>query len=338
MTALKEYQRLECTGLWREAEGAQRREVIVAFGDATLVISDARSARALAHWSLPAVVRLNPGTRPARFAPGPEAGEELELDDDAMVAAIAKVHALIAARRPHPGRLRTMLLGAALALVLGIGLLWMPRAIIAHTAGVLPAAKGAEIGRMALADLSRLTGAPCSAQEGREALTRLRDRLLGPAGEIAVLPAGLTRTANLPGGLILLPRTLVEGAAGPEVVAGAILAEAERSRAGAPMADLLRHAGFAATLRLLTTGELSADAVAGFGEALLERPAVKLADAALITRFAAAKLPSTPYARALDPTGESVLGLIEADPMRDISTEPVLSDGDWVALQDICSG
>ena len=60
MTALPEYQRLECSGLWRDGPGAQRREVIVAFGDATLVIADARSDRALAHWSLPAVLRLQP--------------------------------------------------------------------------------------------------------------------------------------------------------------------------------------------------------------------------------------------------------------------------------------
>ena len=49
MTALTEFQRLECTGLWREAPEAQKREVIVSFGDATLVLSEARSQRALTH-------------------------------------------------------------------------------------------------------------------------------------------------------------------------------------------------------------------------------------------------------------------------------------------------
>ncbi|MGL4279888.1 MAG: hypothetical protein ACRCS0_05955, partial [Albidovulum sp.] len=66
MTALREYQRLESTGLWRDAPGAQKREVFVAFGDATLVISEAKSHRPLTHWSLPAIQRLNPGQMPAR--------------------------------------------------------------------------------------------------------------------------------------------------------------------------------------------------------------------------------------------------------------------------------
>ncbi|MCB2149812.1 MAG: hypothetical protein KDE06_00400, partial [Rhodobacteraceae bacterium] len=100
MTALPEYQRLESTGLWRASPDGQRREVLVVFGDATLVISDTRTAAALAHWSLPAVIRLNPGKRPALFAPGAEAGEELEIEDATMIAAIGKVHRLIEARRP----------------------------------------------------------------------------------------------------------------------------------------------------------------------------------------------------------------------------------------------
>ena len=58
MTALKEYDRIEATGLWRANADAQRREVIVSIGDATLTISD-HNDRALAHWSLPAIERAN---------------------------------------------------------------------------------------------------------------------------------------------------------------------------------------------------------------------------------------------------------------------------------------
>ena len=338
MTALKEYQRLECSGLWRDAEGAQRREVIVSFGDATLVISDARNTRALAHWSLPAILRLNPTDQPARYAPGPDAGEELEIEDDTMVAAIAKVHALIEARRPHPGRLRAILLGTALAAVIAVGLFWIPRALITHTAAALPDSKRQEIGRMALGDLERLTGIRCAAPEGRDALARLRDRLLGPTGQIVVLPEALTQTSHLPGGIILLPRKLIEAGKNPDVIAGAVLAEDQRSQNGNPTAELLRHAGLRATLTLLTTGDLPQSGVAGYGEALLDRPHMPLTNASLIARFTAADLPTTPFAYALDPTGESVLGLIEADPMRGKPAAPVLTDTEWVALQGICTG
>ena len=69
MTALNEYDRLETTGLWRESPQAQRRDVHVSFGEASLIIRD-RNDTALTHWSLSAVSRGNPGQRPALFHPG----------------------------------------------------------------------------------------------------------------------------------------------------------------------------------------------------------------------------------------------------------------------------
>ncbi len=339
MTALQEYQRLECTGLWRDGPEAQRREVIVSFGDATLVISETRSGRALAHWSLPATVRLPGPALPARFAPAMDAEEELEIDDEAMVAAIAKVHQLIEARRPHPGRLRRALLGGALAAVASALVFLMPDALVRHTAASLPFAKRQEIGRAVLADLARLAGTPCASPEGQEALARLHERLLGPAGEIFVVPDGIARSLVLPGGIIVLGRALVEGADTPEVAAGEVLAADLAAAVEDPLVTVLRHAGLRATFTLLTTGDLPQGAVAGAGETLLggERPMV--AEQALIDRFAAAGVASSPYAYALDPSGESVLTLIEADPLRGRSPErPVLDDTDWVALQGVCAG
>ncbi|WP_347310560.1 hypothetical protein [Defluviimonas sp. SAOS-178_SWC] len=339
MTALQEYQRLECTGLWRDRPDGQRREVIVSFGEATLVISEMRSERALTHWSLPAVVRLNPGELPARFSPDPDGDEELELDDEAMIAAVSKVHTLIEARRPHPGRLRTALLGSALAGVCAALLFWVPNALVTHTAAALPFAKRQAIGRAALADLTRLTGQPCAASEGQDALGRLHDRLLGPAGEIFVLPEGLKRSAVLPGGIVLLSRALVEDQDTPEVAAGEVLAADLRRVAQDPMVAILRHAGIRATFRLLTTGDLPNGSVDGYGEELLSANVEPATEKALLDRFRAAGVASGPYAYFLDPTGESVLALIEADPFRAVSSNrPVMSDADWVSLQGICRG
>lgn len=341
MTALKKYLRLECTGLWRPSPDAQRREVLVSFGDATLILADIKSERALGHWSLPAIIRLNPGETPALYAPGEDAGEELEIEDETMIDALEQVGALIRARAPRPGRLRLILLGLVAAVIAAAAILWLPDALIRHTASALPLSKRQEIGRMALADLTRLTGAPCAMPEGQAALARLRDRLLGRRGEIVVLRDGLRAPAHLPGGLILLPRALVETADSPDVVAGAILVEDERREASQPLAPLLRHAGIMATLKLLTSGELPPSALRGYGEVMLSRARQGSAFAPareddLIARFAEAELPLTPYARHLDPSGETVLKLIESDPMRGIVTDPALGDTDWVALQGIC--
>ena len=66
------------------------REVVVSFGDATLVLSDG-SGLPLAHWSLPAVTRLNPGQSPARFAPDEGGSETLDIEDAEVTAAIETV-------------------------------------------------------------------------------------------------------------------------------------------------------------------------------------------------------------------------------------------------------
>lgn len=300
MTALPEYQRLECQALWRDGPAAQRREVIVAFGDATLVIADARSDRALAHWSLAAVLRRNPGQAPALYAPGADAAEDLEIADEAMIAAIAKVHAMIGAQRPHPGRLRGWLSGTALLVLVGGGLLWLPGALIRQTAAALPEAMRAAIGEAVLADIARQTGAPCAAPEGRAALGRLAAGLIGPATRIFVMPEGLTGAIRLPGGIFLLGRDLIEDHDGPEIAAAHLLAAAGAGSEDADVIGFLRHAGVGATFRLLTSGALPEGAASGYGAGLL----------------AAAQ---------------------NAGPVPDPAA-PVLGDADWVALQGICGG
>lgn len=339
MTALSQYQRLECPGVWRENAASQRRDVIVSFGDATLVIADDRSTRPLAHWSLPALERINPGQIPALYTPGPDSEEQLEIDDETMIAAISKIHAFIGKTRPRPGRLRMTVIGAMVAALVALGVFWLPGAIIGHTASVLPFAKRDEIGRIILSDMTRLTGSPCVFPEGQAAVDALTRRLFpGKPWRVVVLPEGLGSARHLPGGILLLDRRLIEQEQSPERAAGHLLAEAMRAEAADPLIDALHWAGLTATFRLLTTGDVPAAAFAGYGEALLSRSPAPVADETLLARFQSAGVPSTPYAYGLDPTGETTLGLIEADPFRAAPPpRPVLSDADWVRAQEICA-
>ena len=146
MTALKKYQRLECFGLWRQTPHDQRREVHVRLGDATLILVDPKSGTALSHWSLPAIEQLNPGTWPPVFAPGLESGESLELDESDMIAALETVQSAVRAAVARPGRLRKFILASMALALVGGGVLWLPGALVAHTASVLPPAQRAEIG------------------------------------------------------------------------------------------------------------------------------------------------------------------------------------------------
>jgi len=338
MTALNEYQRLECLGLWRETPESQRRDVIVSFGDATLVIKETPSDRALAHWSLPAIERRNPGRMPAVFSPGRDSSEELELDDETMIAAIAKVHAIIAARRSHPGRLRGALLLAFAGVMLAGMLLWLPGALIMHTAKVLPSATRVEIGDAILGDLERLTGQPCSAPDGLAALGELRDRVV-ENGRLVVLPNGLKGALHLPGRIIAIGRGLIEDTDTPEVAAGYILAERLRGEQTDPVPDALRFAGLRATFHLLTTGDVPPGAFQGYGEHLTKATPAPVDQEALLQDFENAGVGSSAYAYALDKSGETTLGLIEADPFAKTPPPlPLLKDTDWVALQGICGG
>lgn len=340
MTALKKYQRLECPGLWRETPQAQRREVVVGLREATLLLADPRTDVALTQWSLPAVQRRNPGELPALYSPAPDSPETLEIDEPDMVSALETVRGVVERATPRPGRLRGLVVMGGTALVLLVGLFWLPKALASHTAAALPAATRAEIGEAALADLSRLTGAPCAAPLGVQAAEALSLRLFGPEGpRIVILRDGLTGPASLPGGLILLPRSAVEEADGPDRAAGMALVQAMVDETRDPMVPVLRHAGTTATFRLLTSGRLNPDAVYGYGEVLLgnHRPGeVPVEVEAALQRFQAAGVPSSAYAYAVDPTGEATLGLIEADPFKGAPPAPLIPDGDWISLQAIC--
>lgn len=339
MTALAEYQRLECPALWRDSPGGQRRGVVIALGDNSLVISDERSGRALTHWSLPAIRRMNPGAHPALYAPDEEADEQLEIDEVAMIAALDKVQAIISSRRPHPGRLRSSLLALSVAAVAGLAFFWLPGAMTSHTATVLPFSKRVGIGRNLLADVTRITGSACSTRLGDAALAHLAQRLAPGAGlvpTILVMPEGIGLSRHLPGGLVLVDRRVLESSDSPDMLAGVVLAERLRAGQSDPVVDLLRHAGLAATFRLLTTGDLPESALRGYAEILLTRPLSPVDPGALVARFAAAGVSSSAYAEAIDPSGETVAPLIDQDPGQDSAKGPVMNDEDWVALQGIC--
>lgn len=337
MTALKKYQRLECYGLWRETPQDQRREVLVRFGAATLILSDPKSDAALSHWSLPAIERVNRGSTPPVFAPGPASDESLELDDAEMIAALDTVRAALKAAKAKPGRLRGVVVTGLTVAVVAAAVWWLPSALVLHTASVVPAALRAEIGQHALDDLARVTGAPCDDQLGLQALAGLSERVFGPVDTpiLYVMPEGVTNPLHLPGDVIVLPRALIEAESGPEAVAGAALVERERARTLDPVIPILHHVGLVATFQLLTTADLPPEALQGYGEARLSMVPVAVDTPTLITAFQTAQVPATPYALATKP---ELTALAAGDPYKGLSPSSLIPDEAWVALQGICGG
>ncbi len=339
MTALAEYRRLEALGLWRERADDQRREVIVSLGTATLVMSTA-AGEAVGHWSLPAIERLNPGKTPALFAPGDDSEELLEVSDEAMVEVIERIRSAIARTRPRPGRLRLALAGGFTAALGVLVVFWLPDALIRQTVALLPSAKRLEIGEQLVGRLTTSAGLPCAGPGGRMALQRVSVRSFGTDNppQLVIFPAGIPDTISLPGNIIAVSAALVEDFETPDVLAGYLLVERVRSAVHDPVEVFLTEAGLRVTFRLLTTGEIADEAIAAHAARLLSEEAPMVGTQALLDQFAQAQISSQPYAFARDVSGETVLTLIEGDPMRGLTNDPVLSDADWVSLQEICSG
>lgn len=338
MTALREYERLESGGLWRADADAQRRDVVVNFGNATLVIADG-AGRPLTHWSLAAIVRRNPGKLPAIFAPGIDDEETLELDDEIMIKAIEKVGKSIAKTRPKPGKLRHIVTIGIVAGTAALAVFWLPNALMQQTMAVVPMSKRTEIGAVLLGQVQRLTGPRCRNENGVAALETLRTRLFGrdAEGQVVVLPHLAQGAVALPGGIILLDRRIIENAQDPAVTAGYIVAAALGRSETDPLAAVLKSAGIGKTVGLLTTGDLPPESLVDFAREITESEPNFPKDKSLIAAFEAAKIPTGPFALARDETGQRTKTLIQNDPFAERDEPEIMSDGDWVRLQGICN-
>lgn len=336
MTALDRYVRLESSGLWRPDASAQRRDVVISFGDATLVIADG-AGRPLAHWSLPALERQNPGETPAIYAPDDDADEIIEIADETMIDAIEEIRAALLKARPKPGKLRHWITGGLIAVTLALAVFWLPGALTRQTLAVVPLPKRVEIGATMLGYLQVETGAACRSPRANDAAGRLAQRLFGPenAAQIVVVPELAQGAVALPGGLIVVGYELLRASDDPAAVAGYLIASRIAVIRMDPLEDVLRQAGLRVTFGLLTTGEIP--------PAILQQNAQRLAmGGALVAdpellhdALVAARVPQAPYLAVADAWSGSMPELAD-DPIAGEDNPMILSDSDWVSLQNIC--
>jgi hypothetical protein len=131
----------------------------------------------------------------------------------------------------------------------------------------------------------------------------------------------------------MIGRALVEDYETPEVLAGYVLAADTRRLRNDPLKGLLEAAGLSASLSLLTTANLPATALPRMAEWLAAHVPSAPPEDALLKRLAAAKVDAAPFGYALDISGEKTKNLIAASQPTE---PPLLSDGQWIALQGIC--
>ncbi len=337
MTALDEYARLESGGLWRPSPEEQRKNVVLSFGNATLVIADT-AGRPLTHWSLPAVQRLNPTIRPALYSPDPDATETLEIEDDLMIDALERIQAAVRKSRGPAVRLRLLTWGIGLAGLAAAAWVWLPPAMMAQTASVVPEGKRSEIGARLLGHLQGITGQTCRNPLGVSALGTLQSKVaIGDEPfQVVVAQGEMAAPAVLPGRIIVLPARVIADADTPEVVAGHIIAAAASSEDFPPLERLLNIAGLRETFRLLTTGDVPEVVLQQHAQHIVDHAAPLSDTPTLAAAFEGAQVPLTPWAFSLDPTGATVSDLFDADWATGIGADSLLTDGSWVSLQGIC--
>jgi hypothetical protein len=162
--------------------------------------------------------------------------------------------------------------------------------------------------------------------------------VLGQGFTVAVLSGGPAfGSAHLPGRLVLIDARLLERLDSAEALAGYLLVEEQALLAHDPMRDVLAHAGTGATFRLLTTGALP--------ESRARRPcrpapsprqprARSPAPRSRGSRRSAYRPPPSPCRCPPDQRARSPAPW----PTRPgpASAAPLLSDGEWLTLTQIC--
>ena len=334
MTALEKFERLESLGLWKETETSQKVEVVVSFGKSSLVLSDHKDTP-LTHWALGAIEIVSSDDDRTIYAPDKEHTETLEISDQTMNRAIAKVRKDIRRPKSHRGRIRLLSAGLVAVSFGLLALFWLPKALADYTTSAITDAKSREIGAKLMPYINQYAGVPCRKGDTLTSVRKLEDRLIGgDHSTLFISDLGARKSMHLPGGIILANKTLVENYDGAEILAGYVLMEKALQNESPALHTLFLEAGPIATISFLATGEIKSDVLEKFAKDRITGTISQPNSTALLELFKSANLPSTPYAMTLEPS-EATQALISGNPVAG-PYEPLLTDPQWLALQTIC--
>jgi hypothetical protein len=338
MTALERYDRLEAVGQWREGPDADPREVIVSFGATTLVLRDL-AERAVGHWALAGMQVYQQSSDATIYSTAPDGHETLRIYDPLMVAAISEVSRMRDAPPPsqngpdkpawrlHPGSVQALAL-VALSVMLG------PVLLRDQALRMVPPGQASEFGDRMLLGLMDRHGTLCERPAGRQALERIAAQVPDAAGRpVRVLDLGDTPVAWLPGGALLLDRSIITRADTPEDIAGWIALAAAHGSAQTALAGLMRAIGPRANLRYVLTGKISDARLARAASGFLPPPDTATI-AAAIASLARSGINPAPFAESLRGAG---LMPDTVPPQFETPRETLLlANRDWLALKEIC--
>jgi len=375
MTALAQYAKLEAEARYFDGVSAQPQNVVVSFGERSLVIMGFNDV-AIAHWPLASLRAVGHRRDSAvQLVPHPQSDERLVIADRQMLTAIGKVCPDLY-HRPVDGKGvgRALLwAGGAVASLAVIVFVLLPL-LAGQLALLIPPEREQQLGDAVVDQLQsilELAGDErpeiCDTASGTAALDHMMARLAPDLGlpyplRVGGSNHGLINAIAMPGGRILVFRGLLEAATTPEEVAGVLAHEVGHVVSHDPTREALRAAGTAGIMGLLLGDVFGASIAVVATDAVInasyQRDAEAHADETAYRLLAEAELPSRPFANffrkmkqkygdtpeflklfashpGLEARAERAAS---ADRIGEGTYEPVIDDQDWVALRGICQG
>jgi len=376
MTALDKYALLEAEAVYFDGRTARPREVIVRFGETTLTLLTVTDEPvhhwALA--SLRRIDETAPRGEEEvlRLSPGHDGEERLTLRDPDMIAALRQVCPDLDAPAVPPSHVvrKALIWGVAALGAIALGVFVLAPIAAQQLALRLPQDRAERLGTAVLAQTARSMGAAtppviCGTPDGLAALSRMTARLQDGAGmrrqiTVQVMESPAQNAITVPGGLIAVMSGLIASAQTPEEVAAVLAHEIAHAEARDPLREAFRVIGAAGLFGLAVGDYAGGTVVAALSQAVVSgayrREAEAAADARALEILDAAGLPGSALSDVFDRfarRGPAPQGLLShlashpdaasraaaaraADAIGDAPFTPVLEDGEWIALQQIC--
>ena len=334
MEKLSDFQVLECMGRWSRFPNDPGLDVVVKVDQSLLTIVD-KDDRAIVTWTYDAIRRLNPNSsqgEPARYSPDLEGSESLEIQDGSMISVVDDIISKYVEPEFRTGlSLRGFLMFVGIGSLAAVLLVVFSNAIASQMAGLIPDKERQEIGERILFSFIDAKGGECLTARGAQAMTHLSQRLFpSETYDIRIVPDSSVRSLMLPGSILVLGNWLLEAHDGPELIAGYALAAAVASRRRDPFEAFLGSAGIGVAVYLALGKGVSDEVVQDFAYTVAADGPVRVDEDELLAEFQRAGFSIAPFAHYSNRSP-----LVGRNPSPG-SYEPLLDDGEWLRLRDIC--
>lgn len=340
MTALDRYDRLEALGLWRDTLDDTGREVVVKFGEATLVILSVDDDP-ITHWSLSAIREVEKSATKTVYAVDGDVQTTLTITEPPMQEALGKVleYTQVSGDKlvSKKSRVRPWAIGLSLLAVLALVII-SPTLMRDFAHRMISPQRSQVLAAEMLPLIEERTGPACKTPMGSAALMKIARRLTPDgSGTLHVLDLGDAPVIALPGGHVVLNSEVIRNASGPSEIAGWAATGLAGSAKSPALSGLFDSGGTWDGIKFLLTGDLPERAMNRSINRLLISPKILTpeVEVAVVDLMKRASVHPGALVAGLRREGLSTSLVPWID-----NSEPaqVLNDDEWVAIQSICEG